>query len=116
MEPEATRDIGDEIALDWEGGWMRRFAAMPAVAPHPVTGELLWTGYNPKFHWAGAFAQSLFDAAFHNRTPRQMLTTTILGILTGIFSLLRLLTRVPGFGIILPSFLASPGLSSTALA
>ena len=40
----------------------------------------------------------------------------ILALITGVFSVLRLLTCVPGIGLLLPPFLRSPGLSSTALA
>merc|ERR1711933_385752 len=103
MAPDATHDIGDGLELAWENGWMQRFSFMPAVAPHYATGELLWTGYNPKFHWAGALAQSLFDAAFHNRTPRQIVITSLLAILTGAFAVCRFLARLPALGTLIPS-------------
>jgi len=106
---------GKTVYIDWDGNWMRRFEPMPAIAPHPVTGEVLWTGYNPRFHWFGTLSQALFDVAFHNRTMRQALVAGAVALSTAAFAACRFLARLPKLGRRMPAFLASPGTTSSVL-
>jgi len=111
----SARDDGRVVDVDWDGSWLRVFEHMPAIAPHPVTGESLWTGYNPRFHWFGTLSQALFDVAFHNHTWRQVLVSAALVLSTAAFALCRFLASMPRVGGLLPAFLASPGTTSSVL-
>lgn len=106
---------GSRVFIESDGDWLQKFEHMPAIAPHPVTGEFLWTGYNPRFHWFGTLSQALFDVAFYNHTWRQLLVTLALTLSTLAFALCRFLARLPSVRGRLPAFLAAPGVTSSVL-
>jgi len=107
---EAMKKSSEDCMVEWDGDWMQKFITMPAVEEY--RGQLVWTGFFPLFHWSGFAIQSMFDLCYHNRTLRQLITTTSIVLLTILCRLRLVLSRTPLVRQLVPP---CPGLTSCTL-